>query len=88
MFGFAPESTEAPPSRSEDRYDILVTTDGVFSMDGTIANLADICALAEEFDALTMIDDAHATGFLGERGRATILDAAPYDPGNSRLRDT
>ena len=49
----------------------LIVTDGVFSMDGTIANLADICALAEKYDALTMIDDCHATGFLGETGRGT-----------------
>ncbi|MBT8101704.1 MAG: glycine C-acetyltransferase [Gammaproteobacteria bacterium] len=49
----------------------LVVTDGVFSMDGTIANLAGICRLADEFDALTMIDDCHATGFLGKRGRGT-----------------
>lgn len=49
----------------------LIVTDGVFSMDGTIANLGDICALAERYDALTMIDDCHATGFLGETGRGT-----------------
>jgi glycine C-acetyltransferase len=49
----------------------LIVTDGVFSMDGTIANLKQICALADEFDALTMIDDCHATGFLGETGRGT-----------------
>lgn len=49
----------------------LIVTDGVFSMDGTIANLEDICALAERYDALTMIDDCHATGFLGETGRGT-----------------
>ena len=49
----------------------LIVTDGVFSMDGTIADLQQICALAEEFDALTMIDDCHATGFLGETGRGT-----------------
>ena len=49
----------------------LIVTDGVFSMDGTIANLPEICALAAEFDALTMIDDCHATGFLGETGRGT-----------------
>ncbi len=49
----------------------LVVTDGVFSMDGTIADLAGICRLADEFDALTMIDDCHATGFLGEKGRGT-----------------
>ena len=49
----------------------LVVTDGVFSMDGTIANLGAICDLADEFDVLTMIDDCHATGFLGEHGRGT-----------------
>jgi len=49
----------------------LVVTDGVFSMDGTIADLGGICGLADEHDALTMIDDCHAAGFLGERGRGT-----------------
>ena len=49
----------------------LVVTDGVFSMDGTIADLGGICDLADEFDALTMIDDCHAAGFLGKHGRGT-----------------
>jgi glycine C-acetyltransferase len=49
----------------------LVVTDGVFSMDGTIADLGGICELADEFEALTMIDDCHAAGFLGENGRGT-----------------
>ena len=49
----------------------LIATDGCFSMDGTIANLAPICDLAEKYNALTMIDDAHATGFLGKTGRGT-----------------
>ncbi len=49
----------------------LVVTDGVFSMDGTIANLRGICDLADRYDALTMIDDCHATGFLGKTGRGT-----------------
>ncbi len=49
----------------------LVVSDGVFSMDGTIANLGEICDLAERYDALTMIDDCHATGFLGATGRGT-----------------
>ena len=49
----------------------LIVTDGVFSMDGTIADLEAICDLADEFDALTMIDDCHATGFLGATGRGT-----------------
>ena len=49
----------------------LIVSDGVFSMDGTIANLEAICDLAEQHDALTMIDDCHATGFLGDTGRGT-----------------
>ena len=49
----------------------LIATDGVFSMDGTIANLPAICDLAERYDALVMIDDFHATGFLGKTGRGT-----------------
>jgi glycine C-acetyltransferase len=49
----------------------LVATDGCFSMDGTIANLKGICDLAEKYNALTMIDDAHAAGFLGKTGRGT-----------------
>ena len=49
----------------------LIVTDGVFSMDGTIADLQAICDLADKYDALTMIDDCHATGFLGATGRGT-----------------
>lgn len=49
----------------------LIATDGVFSMDGTIANLGAICDLAERYDALVMMDDCHATGFLGRTGRGT-----------------
>jgi glycine C-acetyltransferase len=49
----------------------LVVTDGVFSMDGIIANLADICDLAERHHALVMVDDSHAVGFMGEGGRGT-----------------
>ncbi len=49
----------------------LIATDGVFSMDGTIANLQGICALAERYDALVMVDDSHATGFMGPGGRGT-----------------
>ncbi len=49
----------------------LIVTDGVFSMDGTIADLGAICDLADEYGALTMIDDCHATGFLGATGRGT-----------------
>jgi len=49
----------------------LIATDGVFSMDGIIANLAGICNLAEKYDALVMVDDSHATGFIGDHGRGT-----------------
>ncbi len=49
----------------------LIATDGVFSMDGTIADLQSICDLAERYNALVMIDDCHSTGFLGKTGRGT-----------------
>jgi len=50
----------------------LIVTDGVFSMDGYIANLKGICDLADRYDALVMVDDSHAVGFLGARGRGSI----------------
>jgi glycine C-acetyltransferase len=49
----------------------MIATDGVFSMDGTIARLDEICALAEKHDALVMVDDSHAVGFIGARGRGS-----------------
>ncbi len=49
----------------------LIATDGVFSMDGFIANLRGICDLADEYGALVMVDDSHAVGFMGEHGRGT-----------------
>jgi glycine C-acetyltransferase len=49
----------------------LIATDGVFSMDGTIADLKGICDLAERYDALVMVDDSHAVGFVGKTGRGT-----------------
>jgi len=49
----------------------LIATDGVFSMDGVIANLKGICDLAEKYDAMVMVDDSHAVGFVGEHGRGT-----------------
>jgi glycine C-acetyltransferase len=49
----------------------MIATDGVFSMDGYIANLPAICDLAEKHDALVMVDDSHAVGFMGKRGRGT-----------------
>jgi len=56
-------------ARAKNVRRILIATDGVFSMDGTIADLAGIVALAKRFDAWTMVDDCHATGFLGKTGR-------------------
>ena len=49
----------------------LIATDGVFSMDGIVADLKSICDLADEYGALVMVDDSHSTGFMGERGRGT-----------------
>ena len=49
----------------------MIVTDGVFSMDGYIANLKSICDLADEFDALVLVDDSHAVGFMGKTGRGT-----------------
>lgn len=49
----------------------LIATDGVFSMDGIVANLKEICDLADEYDALVMVDDSHAAGFMGDTGKGT-----------------
>ena len=49
----------------------MIATDGVFSMDGYIAKLREICDLADKYDAMVMVDDSHAVGFMGERGRGT-----------------
>ena len=65
------DDLEAQLKAAEGCTSRLIVTDGVFSMDGTIANLRDICDLADRYGALTMIDDCHATGFLGANGRGT-----------------
>ena len=52
----------------------IIVTDGVFSMDGVVASLDKICDLADTYDALVMIDECHATGFIGETGRGTLED--------------
>jgi glycine C-acetyltransferase len=57
--------------RAQGRRTRLIVTDGVFSMDGYVARLPEICALAEAHDALVMVDDSHATGFFGPTGRGT-----------------
>ncbi len=62
---------EAQLQAAKDARFRLIATDGVFSMDGTIANLKGICDLAEKYDSLVMVDDAHAAGFIGQTGRGT-----------------
>lgn len=57
--------------KTQNKRTRLIATDGVFSMDGTIAPLSDITALAEKYDALVMVDDCHATGFLGPHGKGS-----------------
>jgi len=66
MSDLAAKLTEAKEARFR-----LVATDGVFSMDGSIANLPDICDLAEQHDAMVMVDDSHAVGVVGTHGRGT-----------------
>ena len=58
-------------AKNKHRFKIIVT-DGVFSMDGIVAKLDEICDLADKYDALVMIDECHATGFIGETGRGTL----------------
>lgn len=58
-------------ARADGARHILIATDGVFSMDGIIADLASICDLADQYNALVMVDDSHAVGFVGKTGRGT-----------------
>jgi len=64
------ELEEALKASADARYR-LIATDGVFSMDGYIANLTAICDLADKYDAMVMVDDSHAVGFIGDGGRGT-----------------
>lgn len=57
-------------AKSSSRF-LLIATDGVFSMDGSIANLIEICSLADKYGAMTMIDDSHAVGFMGKHGKGS-----------------
>ena len=63
--------TQLKQARADGARHIMIATDGVFSMDGTIAKLDEIVALKKKYDALLMVDDCHSTGFLGEGGRGT-----------------
>ncbi|EEQ07082.1 2-amino-3-ketobutyrate CoA ligase [Yersinia bercovieri ATCC 43970] len=58
-------------AKAEGARHIMIATDGVFSMDGVIANLKGVCDLADEYQALVMVDDSHAVGFVGANGRGT-----------------
>jgi glycine C-acetyltransferase len=62
---------EARLKEARDARFRLIATDGAFSMDGVVANLKGICDLADRYDALVMVDDSHATGFIGRTGRGT-----------------
>lgn len=64
-------SLESQLKEAKDSRFRLIVTDGVFSMDGTIANLPAICDLSDKYDALVMVDDCHATGFLGKHGKGS-----------------
>lgn len=66
------EDLERKLREAQDARFRLVATDGVFSMDGIVADLPTICDLADRYDALVMVDDSHATGFMGEGGRGSI----------------
>src|SRR6185437_6142599 len=65
------EDLEARLKEASDARRRLIVTDGVFSMDGYLAPLADICDLADRYDAMVMVDDSHAVGFVGPGGRGT-----------------
>jgi len=66
-------------TESADARRRMIATDGVFSMDGDVAKLKDICDLAEKHDAMVMVDDSHATGFFGPTGRGSIEHAGVMD---------
>ena len=66
------DELESILQKTQDARTRLIATDGIFSMDGFVANLEIICDLAEKYDALVMVDDSHATGFFGPNGRGSI----------------
>jgi len=66
------EDLESHLKETQDRKLRLIATDGVFSMDGDVAKLPEICDLAEKYDGLVMVDDSHATGFMGKTGKGSF----------------
>ena len=73
------EDLEAKLKESKDARTRLIATDGVFSMDGDIAKLGEIASLAEKYEALLMVDDSHATGFVGATGRGSAEHCGVHD---------
>jgi len=65
------EDLEAQLIKAQDQRNRIIVTDGVFSMEGSLAQLDKICDLAEQYDAIVMVDDSHSTGFVGKTGRGT-----------------
>ena len=63
---------EAKLIEAKDQKTKVIVTDGVFSMDGDIAKLSEICDMADKYEALVLVDDSHATGFIGKNGRGTL----------------
>ena len=79
------EDLEQKLKEAQDCRHRLIATDGVFSMDGIIANLNGICDLAEKYDAYVMVDDSHAVGFVGNKGKGThefceVMDSRSSSP--------
>jgi glycine C-acetyltransferase len=66
------QALEEKLQQAQNHKNRLIVTDGVFSMDGDIAKLKEICDLAEKYGAMVMVDDSHATGFIGQNGRGTL----------------
>ncbi|MGZ8406869.1 MAG: glycine C-acetyltransferase [Caulobacteraceae bacterium] len=77
--------TQLQAAREAGARRVVIVTDGVFSMDGYYAPLAEICDLAEEFGALVMVDDSHAVGFVGEHGRGTHEHCGVFDGVDNRV---
>ncbi len=73
------DDLEAKLQETQDLRFRMIATDGVFSMQGDAARLPEICALAEKYDAMVMVDDSHATGFIGPNGRGTPEDQGVAD---------
>jgi glycine C-acetyltransferase len=76
---------ESKLQESRDARFRLIATDGVFSMDGIIADLKSVCDLAEKYDAIVMVDDSHAVGFLGKHGKALGGASGGYTSGRSEI---